>query len=66
MKFRPIAGFGYDLVNRGFAVEAGGALEVALSQNMFADTEALVQVPFHNYSGQNISGTFRLGVGWRF
>jgi hypothetical protein len=66
VKFRPIAGFGYDLVNRGLAVEAGGALEVALSQNMFADTEALVQVPFHNYSGQNISGTFRLGIGWRF
>ncbi len=66
VKFRPIVGFGYDFVNRSLAVEAGGALEVALSQNMFADTEGLIQVPFRDYSGQNISGTFRLGIGWKF
>jgi hypothetical protein len=66
LKLIPVAGIGYDLVNRGPAVEAGLRLEVAISQNVFADTENILQVPTHDFTGNNISDTFRIGIGWKF
>ena len=66
LKFRPVLGLGYDFVNRGLALETGGALEVALGPNMFADTESLYKIPLHNFSGQGSSGELRLGIGWKF
>src|SRR5271170_3890590 len=49
IKFRPILGVGYDYVNRGASFEFGGGLEVAVSQNMFAVTEALYKVTTHSF-----------------
>jgi hypothetical protein len=66
LKFRPILGVGYDFVNRGLALEMGGALEVAIGPNMFADTESLYKIPLHDFSGQGSSGELRLGIGWKF
>lgn len=66
VKLIPLAGVGYDLVNRGPAVETGLRLEIALSQNMFADTEDILEVPTHNFTGNNITDTFRIGIGWKF
>jgi hypothetical protein len=66
VKLIPLAGVGYDLINRGPAVEAGIRLEVAISQNMFADTEDILEVPTHDFTGNNISDTFRIGIGWKF
>ena len=66
LKFRPVLGIGYDFVNRGLAIETGGALEVALGPNMFADTESLYKIPLHDFSGHGPSGELRLGIGWKF
>jgi hypothetical protein len=66
LKLVPVTGVGYDLLNRGPAIQAGLRLEVALSQNMFADTEDIIQVPTHDFTGNNISDTFRFGIGWKF
>ena len=66
VKLVPLAGVGYDFLNRGPAIEAGLRLEVGLSQNMFADTEDILEVPTHDFTGNNISDTFRIGIGWKF
>jgi hypothetical protein len=66
VKLIPLVGIGYDLANRGPAVETGLRLEVALSQNMFADTEDILEVPTRDFTGNNISDTFRIGIGWKF
>lgn len=66
LKFVVFTGFGYDLVDRSGAIEIGGRLQVALSKNMFADTEALWQSNFKDLAGANSAGTFRVGIGWRF